>query len=431
MSSESKSQDKPWFQDWRSGCEKQTHYFVRIRKLQDELIHREQHNLINAMERLKQISYPGRKPCAGNPEITDLPPSSHSFPSRPLNLRKQAKHKAIPRHEKPDLKPVAGKPLMPGSERKSRELGHPPFFVVPLLTDTDIAKIVYNVHSSFPREPSTYLLQPHLPSIPNAGRKVNFVLDNRLKLLTLAGDSEFNEGNITGTTKEIHKNKSKKKEGRGSSGRKLKPDNHSETKKRGKGKRVLTFDVDPDDPTVFSHCVDSSNELEEDMTTPLPPPNSRPSSAARVKLSHLPGSVGSVGINEDGRKVTNEESEVERSVDIKPIEYQEHGISLPQESGEEKGDVEQSEKERIFMTTEQPEGMVEQSLENREQSVEEVEQSAENTKQSLENAEQSAENTKQSAENTEQSEEKAENLVKSEELVVAAQEELSSNITGS
>ena len=48
--------DKAWFHDTKTSCEKQARYFVHIRKLQDELINREQHNLINAMERLKQLS---------------------------------------------------------------------------------------------------------------------------------------------------------------------------------------------------------------------------------------------------------------------------------------------------------------------------------------------------------------------------------------
>ena len=211
MSSESRSH-RPWFQDERSGCEKQTHYFVRIRKLQDELINREQHNLINAMERLRQISNPKKRATGLAPEdggFDPLPRSSQSFPSRLLNLRKQAKHKPIPKYGKPDLKPVSGKPLIPERE-KNTTTAHQ-FFTLPLLTDTDIAKIVHNANYGFAREPSTYLLQPHLPSIPNVGRKANFVLDNRLRLLTLAGgDSEFNEGSVTGTTKKIHKAKPKR-----------------------------------------------------------------------------------------------------------------------------------------------------------------------------------------------------------------------------
>ena len=48
---------------------------------------------------------------------------------------------------------------------------------------------------------------------------------------------------------------------------------------RKRSGNVLTFDVDPNDPSLFSHCVSDEKKGDEQYeTTPLPPPNSRPSS---------------------------------------------------------------------------------------------------------------------------------------------------------
>lgn len=183
----SPAMDKSWFQDTKTGNEKQAHYFVQIRKLQDELIHREQHNLINAMERLKQLTYPRKRPMIRNFDVNTSsdPPSMQNFPARNLNLRKEAKHKAIQGKEQSEIKPLSGKPLISKpSDKKQASCYHHFFVMPPLLSDRDIAKIVHNANTTFPSEASTYLLQPHLPSIPNVGRKTTFMVDNRLKLLT-------------------------------------------------------------------------------------------------------------------------------------------------------------------------------------------------------------------------------------------------------
>lgn len=283
--------EKPWFQDTKTGCEKQAHYFVQIRKLQDELIHREQHNLINAMERLKQLTYPRKRPMIRNFETTDHSRSSaQHFPARNLNLRKEAKHKALSAREKPELSPVSGKPLMRKSTVNRKQETYHHFFVMPpLLSDRDIAKIVHNANATFPSEPSTYLLQPHLPSIPNVGRKTNFMVDNRLKLLTLT-ESEFcdpeDQGSINGTRKYLHSEKSQrgKKTPKSKSRLDMNPSKENLTKKSETN--VLTFDVDPNDPTLFSYSGGDKNVEEQYETTPLPPPNSRPSSA-KSKSSHV------------------------------------------------------------------------------------------------------------------------------------------------
>ena len=274
--------EKTWFQDTKTGCEKQAHYFVQIRKLQDELIHREQHNLINAMERLKQITHPRKRPVTRNVE-TSNPSSVQNFPSRNLNLRKEAKHKALSTKGKPELSPVSGKPLIskPAGEKKQDNCYHRFFVMPPLLTDRDIAKIVHHANATSPSEPSTYLLQPHLPSIPNVGRKTNFMVDNRLKLLTLA-ESEFcdpEEGSVSGTRKHLHTEKSqRRKKSPKSKSRSDGNASNRENLRKKSASNFLTFDVDPNDPSLFSHCVGEKKEDEQYETTPLPPPNSRPNS---------------------------------------------------------------------------------------------------------------------------------------------------------
>lgn len=276
--------DKSWFQDTKTSCEKQAHYFVQIRKLQDELIHREQHNLINAMERLKQLTYPRKRPVIRNFDANPSsdPPSVQNFPARSLNLRKEAKHKAIQGKEQSELKPVSGKPLISKPSQKKQDSCYHHFFVMPpLLSDRDIAKIVHNANTTFPSEPSTYLLQPHLPSIPTVGRKTTFMVDNRLKLLTLA-ESEFcdqEEGSVSGMRKHLHTGKSQRRKKSPKSKSRLDDHASSENKNNGSRTNVLTFDVDPNDPSLFSHCVEDKKEDEQYETTPLPPPNSRPSSA--------------------------------------------------------------------------------------------------------------------------------------------------------
>ena len=281
----SPAMDKPWFQDTKTSCEKQAHYFVQIRKLQDELIHREQHNLINAMERLKQLTYPRKRPVIRNVDTNPSsdPPSVQNFPARSLNLRKEAKHKAVQGKEQPELKPVSGKTLINKlpSHKKQEPCYHHFFVMPPLLSDRDIAKIVHHANTTFPSEPSTYLLQPHLPSIPNVGRKTTFMVDNRLKLLTLA-ESEFcdqEEGSVSGMRKHLHTGKSQQRKRSPKSKSRLDDHASSENISNGSRRNVLTFDVDPNDTSLFSHCVEDRKEEEQYETTPLPPPNSRPNSA--------------------------------------------------------------------------------------------------------------------------------------------------------
>ena len=279
-SSNSPSMEKPWFQDTKTGCEKQAHYFLQIRKLQDELIHREQHNLINAMERLKQLTYPRKRPIIRNIDTSDQL-SPQSFPARNVNLRKVLKHKALQGKEKPELSPVSGKPLIRKPVHKRQENYHRFFVMPPLLSDKDIAKIVHHANATFPSEPSTYLLQPHLPSIPNVGRKTNFMKDNRLKLLTLA-EPEFCDsegGSVSGTSKHLFTGKSRQGKRSPTKSSLQLEGNMSKENLRKRSGNVLTFDVDPNDPSLFSHCVsDEKKGGEQYETTPLPPPNSRPSS---------------------------------------------------------------------------------------------------------------------------------------------------------
>ena len=281
MSSDnSPSIEKPWFQDTKTGCEKQAHYFLQIRKLQEELIHREQHNLINAMERLKQLTYPRKRPIIRNIDTSDQL-SPQSFPARNINLRKVLKHKALQGKEKPELSPVSGKPLIRKPVHNGPENYHRFFVMPPVLSDKDIAKIVHHAKTTFPSEPSTYLLQPHLPSIPIVGRKTNFMKDNRLKLLTLA-EPEFcdtDRGSVTGTSKHLHTGKSRQRKRSPTKSSLQLEGNTSKENLRKRTGNVLTFDVDPDDPSLFSHCMSYTKKGDGQYeTSPLPPPNSRPSS---------------------------------------------------------------------------------------------------------------------------------------------------------
>lgn len=272
-----------WFQDTRTGCEKQAHYFVQIRKLQDELIQREQHNLIHAMERLKQLSYPRKRQMVRNAGGSDFTSTQH-FPARSLNLRKEAKFRAQLTKEKPDLSPISGQPLMRNSGNKKEEQIYDNFLVMPrLLNDKDIARIINHANEISPSEPSRYLLRPQLPSIPNVGRKTNLSVDNRLRLLTLA-EYEFPEPGegiraVSGRTKYLHSCKSNNRErtpARNSSRLGASKENLN---KRSQS-NVLTFDVDPNDPSLFSHCVGDKKQEEQHDSTPSPPPNSRPSTKA-------------------------------------------------------------------------------------------------------------------------------------------------------
>ena len=216
------------------------------------------------------------------------PPSVQNFPARNINLRKEAKNKAIQGKQQSEIKPLSGKPLIrKPSDKKQGSCFHHFFVMPPLLSDRDIAKIVHNASTTFPSEPSTYLLQPHLPSIPNVGRKTTFMVDNRLKLLTLA-ESEFGdleEGSVSGMRKHLHSGKSQRRKKSPTSKSRLDGHASSENINKTGRKNVLTFDVDPNDPSLFSHCVGAKKEDKHYETTPLPPPNSRPSSS-KSRASH-------------------------------------------------------------------------------------------------------------------------------------------------
>ena len=241
-------------------------------------------------------------------DASSNPAFSRKFPARNLKLRKEGKHKAIQAKEQPDLNLVSGKPLIKRTDKKPDSSAYHHFFVMPpllngrapLLNDRDIAKIVHNANSAFTSEPSTYLLQPHLPSIPNVGRKTTFMVDNRLKLLTLA-ESEFcedGEGSVSGMRKHLHtfgKSQRRKKSPKSTQhfSENVPVEN---TTRRG---NVLCFDVDPNDPSLFSHCFEDKKEDDEPFkTTPLPPPNSRPSTS-KSKLS-----VSYVVESEEGKTVS-------------------------------------------------------------------------------------------------------------------------------
>ena len=328
------AEPKAWFHDWKSGCEKQAHYFVRIQKLQQELIHHEQHNLINAMERLEQLTYPRKKPVVHTQKFLQQSSEKRTgFPAKPHNLRKGGKYRMPVKKEKVELKPLTGKPL--AVEKTQREdhsqqrFDFERLLRIPLLSEQDVARIIATAQTISPKEPSAYLLQPHLPSIPSVGRRANLVQDNRLRLLTLAGgEADFPEleSDITGTQKRLHTSKSQWRTRKG----KNKSDNSDltnqssdlERRKKEKKNNMLVFDVDPNDPSLFSHCVDGSTEWENqsNVTTPLPPPNSRPTSGRCKTLEvHLDNSrVDEVEETENPPETVDSLTilEVDNSIDI-------------------------------------------------------------------------------------------------------------------
>lgn len=384
------SQRPTWFQDVKTGCEKQTDYFLRIRKLQKELINREQHNLVNAMERLKQLQYPRRKPFVRN--FGGPPVSSKCFPTRPLNTRRDPKHRLNQKTEFEELRPLKGKVLLPNKTQVDDEANMEPFTLdeikriysmLPIMNDKQIAKIVHDVRTTFPNEPSTYLLQPHLPSIPNIPRKANRRLDNRLKLLTLT-ESSCSIGSSS-SIPHIHSTTSHHKTADVVSKDAEKQKQRKSERKKGK-KNILAFDVDPNDSSVFSNSLSTSTAdryVNEDGS-PSPPPNSRPTSYAKKMDASGDGpredleSEPSKAPNDLDKKLTESEyAVIEKAVELSE-EMQDEKQNLSESNGnenndsnqiidEEKNQVEQSQQEA------QPEEIV-----NAVKSVESIEDLSEN-----------------------------------------------------
>lgn len=287
-----------WFQDTKSGCEKQTDYFLKIRKLQKELIKREQHNLVNAMERLKQLQYPRRKPMVRNFPSPEKGASS-AFPRRTY-ARSLHGHK-YPEKDKM-IKPLKGEHLLPEKTTSVEDQGLDSLSLedirylynrmLPVLNDQQIAKIASEVRSTFPNEPSTYLLQPHLPSIPNVKRKATTRLENRLKLLTLSEESQYRTLNVPkiATSLALHKKRHPHDSSRHE-------DQEEKKTKKIEQRNILHFDIDPNDSSVFVHSAhdkhhdhhDDDDEFDDHdhEKDPLPPPNARPNSLIASKKNNL------------------------------------------------------------------------------------------------------------------------------------------------
>lgn len=342
-----------WFQDTKSGCEKQSDYFLKIRKLQKELINREQHNLVNAMERLKQLQYPRRRPL-----IRNFPPpvkgASTAFPRRSTRSLHGHKHIGLIEKDKM-LKPLKGQHLLPNKSTSVEDEDLGSFSLedirylynrmLPVLNDQQIAKIASEVRSTFPNEPSTYLLQPHLPSIPNVKRKTTIRLENRLKLLTLSEESQYRTLSVPkiATSLSLHK----KRLPHDSSHHEI--DEEKKTKKSEK-RNILCFDVDPNDSSVFGH-VALDNHVDDDefddgddashVNGPLPPPNSRPNSTI-------------AGKNPELDQATDHEQSCDVSLDANQIAEKAEETTIterspPSEAGEsrEKNTTENNEEEEI------------------------------------------------------------------------------------
>ena len=194
-----------WFQDNRTGCEKQTVYFERIRQLDSELISKEQKNLVCAMERLRQLTYPRRKPVVLHKNYamkcyTEMKfykeTSKNEKPQYLTKVTKQQRKKSAPSlnanqtgicgEETNDvaiLRPKIESPFRTTKSLKSKETAshvrHKP-------------QIDYTENSFFDNKPNSRKLQffdvhfPSLPCIPNVGHRANIETESKLRILELA-----------------------------------------------------------------------------------------------------------------------------------------------------------------------------------------------------------------------------------------------------
>lgn len=102
----------------------------------------------------------------------------------------------------------------------------------------------------------------------------------------------------------MHTGKSQRRKRSPKSNSRLDSNVSKESQSKKNGSNVLTFDVDPNDPSLFLHCVEDKKEEEHYETTPLPPPNSRPGSA-KSKSSNVMVAPETLKESED----VNEESD--------------------------------------------------------------------------------------------------------------------------
>ncbi|CAB4003234.1 Hypothetical predicted protein [Paramuricea clavata] len=206
-----------WFQDNRTGCEKQTVYFERIRQLDSELITKEQKHLVGAMERLKQLRYPRRKPIVLNKNWDERGTKYKQkwrF-EKHEHMAKQSEKSALSLNAKQMEICVETKDdranLRPKFESPHRSMPQStPSYEQPEQQTIQIDYSVTNIYDNKPhsRKVQTYdMLLPSLPCIPNVGHRTNIENENKLRILELA-NGEFQKCRLSDAS-----NKSKKRLG--------------------------------------------------------------------------------------------------------------------------------------------------------------------------------------------------------------------------
>lgn len=197
-----------WFQDNRTGCEKQASYFERMRYLQAELVMVEQKNLISAMERLEQLKYPRRKPVIFN----YVCPQYHSKSERTGEIIQQ---KAL-RGRCERLHNERAMSVHTGNQQSRGEISYLSPTSVAISTENKRIKntcgtqhpvknrssskiqgphsqqkperdrVITNLIATDARSPLPGVLFPSLPCIPNVGHRTHIEEENKLKMLELA-----------------------------------------------------------------------------------------------------------------------------------------------------------------------------------------------------------------------------------------------------
>ena len=190
-----------WFEDNRTGCEKQTVYFERIRQLESELITKEQKHLVGALERLNQLKYPRRKPVVLDQNwkrLSKYQPKSRrntfddrrklsdesvlSLSAKQMEIYVNKEVRAITRSEieSPRGRVYSSRKIgkTPTNEQGTRNYNETNFFD--------------GIKTNLGKAPIHDVFLPSLPCIPNVGHKTNIEIENKLRILEIA-NGEFQQ----------------------------------------------------------------------------------------------------------------------------------------------------------------------------------------------------------------------------------------------
>ena len=189
-----------WFQDNRTGCEKQTVYFERIRQLESELITKEQKHLVSALERLKQLKYPRRKPVVLNQNW------QRHLKSQPRSRSDKFGEDRTKLNEKSTLS-LSVKQMgicvdsnCDGANRRSTTIErriHPSKNNEKRAWNEQHAQYYHESNgfkTNSSKAPIHDVFLPSLPCIPNVGHKANIEIENKLRILEIA-NGEFQQCN--------------------------------------------------------------------------------------------------------------------------------------------------------------------------------------------------------------------------------------------